>query len=207
VERGAWLEPGAVALRTEGERTLRLPLPAVPLPHPENLLAALLAAVALGADPAKALGALLTFRALPHRGERVECPGPVTWINDSKATNPHAACAALATVDAPILWIAGGREKGLRYDALADRAEGRVRVALLVGEAAPALAEALAGRVPCETVGTLEAAVRRAHALAEPGDVVLLSPACASFDQFRNFEERGDRFRAAVHALPRETPR
>jgi len=200
VDQGGWVEGGALALRL-GETTERFSVePATHLPHAANLLAAVLAAAALGADPAKALEALVSFRPLRHRCEVIRTIAGVTWINDSKATNPQAAVAALEQQSAPVLWIAGGRDKGVSYAPLADAAHGRVRTALLIGEAAQALAEALPG-VTCQRVADLESAVKRAGQLAEPGDVVLLSPACASFDQFVGFEERGDRFRAAVDDL------
>jgi UDP-N-acetylmuramoylalanine--D-glutamate ligase len=125
----------------------------------------------------------------------------VHFVNDSKATNPGAACAALQRFAAPIVWIAGGRDKGLDFAPLADAARGRVRTALLVGEASESLERALGDAVASERVGDVETAVHRAAQLAEPGDVVLLSPACASFDQFRSFEERGEHFRRAVANL------
>ena len=201
VDQGGWIESGVLALRL-GETTERFPLePATHLPHRANLLAALVAAAALGADPAKALAALVDFRPLPHRCELIRRLAGVTFVNDSKATNPAAAVAALTGQTSPVVWIAGGRDKGVCYAALAEAAQSRVRTALLIGEATDALAEALGGSVAWERAGDLEAAVARAQRLAQPGDVVLLSPACSSFDQFANFEERGERFRAAVNAL------
>jgi len=203
-EKGAWWDGGAIVLRAGGE-DIRLPLEGVELGrghHRENAVAALLAASAAGADPFKATLALASFEGLPHRGELVQRIGGVAWINDSKATNPAAALAALTSQSAPVIWIAGGRDKGLAFEALAGAARGRVRAALLIGEAAGKIAGALADRVASERVGTLEEAVHRAHSLAEPGDAVLLAPACTSLDQFRNFEERGDRFKQLVHALP-----
>jgi UDP-N-acetylmuramoylalanine--D-glutamate ligase len=122
-------------------------------------------------------------------------------VNDSKGTNPGAACRALEGFARPLVWIAGGRDKGLDFSELAACAQGRVRAAVLIGEAAGKLADALAGRVPVHRAAAIDEAVRRAAELARPGDVVLLSPACASQDQFRDFEERGERFRRAVAAL------
>jgi UDP-N-acetylmuramoylalanine--D-glutamate ligase len=203
-ERGAWWDGAAMVLRLGGE-DIRLPLEGVQLGrghHRENALAALLAASAAGADPSKAVRALASFTGLPHRGEPVGRIGGVDWINDSKATNPGAALAALTSQTAPVVWIAGGRDKGLAFEALAEAARGHVRAALLIGEAAGKIAQALTDHVACQRVGTLEEAVHRAHSLAEPGDVVVLAPACASFDQFADFEDRGDQFRQLVHALP-----
>lgn len=204
VERGAWWDAGAPVLADE-EGLLRLPLgdsAQAARAGPENLLAALLAVRALGADPARGLAALAAFAPLPHRMERVAERGGVAWIDDSKATNPGAAARALASQGAPVIWIAGGRDKGLPFASLAETAAGRVRHALLIGEAAEKIAAALRPRVEAELVSKLEDAVARAAALARPGDVVLLSPACASFDQFASFEERGQRFRDAVERLP-----
>ena len=102
------------------------------------------------------------------------------------------------------MWIAGGRDKGLDFRELAEAAQGRVRAAMLIGEAAGKLETRARGRLPVHDAGTLERAVALAAQLAQPGDVVLLAPACASFDQFRGYEERGERFRAAVDALAEE---
>jgi UDP-N-acetylmuramoylalanine--D-glutamate ligase len=206
VARGACWDGDAVLLRLEGA-PLRIPLEGLPRPTGplrENLLAALLAAHALGAEPTKALGALASFQTLPHRTEWVAERAGVRFVNDSKATNPGAAVAALALETRPIVWIAGGKDKGLDFGELREAPLAGVRVALLIGAAAKRIAEALRGKVAVEEAGTLEAAVPRAAALARPGDVVLLSPACASFDQFRNFEHRGERFRELVRALPAE---
>jgi len=208
VTRGACWDGDAVVLRGVG-MAQRIALEGLPRPSGplrENLLAALLAAIALDAEPSKALSALAGFRALPHRCELVAERGGVRWVNDSKATNPSATVPALALATGPLLWIAGGKDKGLDYFALAEAPLRGVRRLLLIGAAAPRIAEALAGRVEIESVGTLEAAVARAAALARPGDMVLLSPACSSFDQFRNFEHRGERFRELVRALCEESP-
>ena len=209
VSRGACWDGDAVLLRTDGAAQ-RIALEGLPRPSGplrENLLAALLAAVALDAEPRKALSALAGFRGLPHRCELVAERSGVRWVNDSKATNPSATLPALALATAPLLWIAGGKDKGLDYGALAEAPLRGVRRVLLIGAAAPRIAEALAGRVEIESVGTLEAAVARAAELARPGDMVLLSPACASFDQFRNFEHRGERFRELVGALSEDQSR
>jgi UDP-N-acetylmuramoylalanine--D-glutamate ligase len=206
VAEGAWWEAGAIALARDGriERLGTDDLAGGALPPRENVLAALLAATSAGAEPRRALAALADWSGLPHRLETVAVRGGVAFVDDSKATNPGAAEFALDAQRAPVVWIAGGRDKELSFDALAERARGRVRRALLVGEAAGKIARALEGRVPYEQVGTVEAAVRRAAELAAPGDVVLLAPGCASFDQFKSYAERGERFRAAVLALGEE---
>jgi UDP-N-acetylmuramoylalanine--D-glutamate ligase len=205
LERGACLDAGAALLHEPGRAPLRIPLDALRLAgahNRENALAALAAVWAFGADVGRAAFALATFEGLPHRAEAVATLGGVRFVNDSKGTNPGAATRALeGFAGHPLVWIAGGRDKGLDFSELAACAQGRVRAAILIGEAADKLAAALAGRVEVERAAGLEQAVRRAGELARPGDVVLLSPACASQDQFRDFAERGERFRRAVAAL------
>jgi len=203
LERGLFWDGTAALWRDEaGVRRFALDgLRLAGLHNLENALAALAAVVALGADPERALDALPAFRALPHRCEPVARRAGVLFVDDSKATNPGAAQRSLEGFDAPVWWIAGGRDKGLDFGPLADAAAGRVRGALLVGECADKLAAALAGRVQAEVAGSVEEAVRRAAARARPGDVVLLAPACASFDQFSDYAERGRAFRRAVEAL------
>ena len=171
----------------------------------ENVAAALLALCSLEdelpIDLERAATALPAFEGLPHRCVPVARIGDVTWYDDSKATNLGAAARALESRTTPIVWIAGGKHKGADLAPLAESARGRVRVALLIGEAAAELERALAGQVPCERVGDLAKAVARAAELARPGDSVLLAPACASFDQFKSFEDRGRQFAAAVKRL------
>ncbi|MCP5070438.1 MAG: UDP-N-acetylmuramoyl-L-alanine--D-glutamate ligase [bacterium] len=206
VERGASCD-GTCFIWSDGDKHLRVPLPGgQPLREPlrSNALAAWLTACLLGADPVRALGALGGFRALPHRLERVALRDDVEWIDDSKATNPGAAVRALEGMARPTIWIAGGRDKGLPFEELADARLGRVKRVLLVGEAAASMARALGTRATCEQTGTLEAAVARAAELARPGDAILLAPACASFDQFASFEERGERFAQLVADLDTE---
>jgi UDP-N-acetylmuramoylalanine--D-glutamate ligase len=138
--------------------------------------------------------------------EQVAVIGGVRYVNDSKATNVEAAARALACYDA-IYWIAGGQAKGEGLDDILPWAS-RVRHAFLIGEAEDVFAAALDGAFPLTRCGDLATALRAAHALAQKegpdGAVVLLSPACASFDQWRNFEERGDRFRALVREIAAE---
>ena len=127
--------------------------------------------------------------------------GGATFVDDSKATNPGAAIRSLESFAAPVVWIAGGRGKGLDFSELAETAVRRAHAAVLMGESAAILARALGGRLTAERVDSLEQAVERAAALAREGDVVLLAPACASQDQFRDYRERGERFAAAVSKL------
>jgi UDP-N-acetylmuramoylalanine--D-glutamate ligase len=140
---------------------------------------------------------------LPHRVRDVCLRAGVRYVDDSKATNPAAAIASLLAQTAPIVWLAGGRNKGLEFGELADAARrARVRQALVYGESAAELELALTGACPVERVATLAQAVTRAAAHARAGDVVLLAPACASFDQFTSFEERGRCFAELACALP-----
>jgi UDP-N-acetylmuramoylalanine--D-glutamate ligase len=206
LSHGAWFDAGAVVLRDEGGLSRRISLDGLQLAglhNLENTVAALAAAWAAGAEPERAAAALAGFRGLPHRMEEVARVAGVLYVNDSKATNPSAARRSLASSETPVVWIAGGRDKGLDFGPLAEAAAGRVRAAVLLGEAAGKLEDALAGHVESHSVSCLEQAVRAAARLARAGDVVLLAPACASQDQFRDFEERGERFRAAVAALDR----
>jgi UDP-N-acetylmuramoylalanine--D-glutamate ligase len=204
LERGVWFDAGAVVLRERDETTIRVPLEGMRLygaHNRENTAAALAAATGAGADPVKAATALPAFAGLHHRAESVGRVRGVSFVNDSKATNPGAALRALMSFSEPLVWIAGGADKGLDFRELAEVAVGRVRTAVLIGESAAKLEQALAGRVDVRRAPSLEEAVDRAAEAAREGDVVLLSPACASWDQFRDFEERGERFRAAVGAL------
>jgi UDP-N-acetylmuramoylalanine--D-glutamate ligase len=139
------------------------------------------------------------FPGVPHRLELIAEIGGVRYVNDSKATNVGAALRALAAYDPPVLLIAGGRAKGESFRRLGRAAQGKVRCAFLIGEAAPELAGALP--VHSEVSVDLARAVAAAARAAGPGDVVLLSPACASYDQFRDFEERGEEFRRLVQNL------
>ena len=166
-----------------------------------NALAALAMAEALGLQPAGLLDALAAFPGLPHRAEWVAEHGGVTWINDSKGTNVGAAVAAILGMDGPVVLIAGGDGKGADFQPLADAARGRVRAAVLLGRDAALIERVLEGICPSVRVTGIEAAVAEAARLAEPGDTVLLSPACASTDMYRDYTERGGRFAVAARGL------
>ena len=211
LEHGAWLDAGCVLLREPGGDVTRVALDGMPLSgghNRENTVAALATAWAAGADPKRAVSALASFRGLPHRMQSVGRVKGVLYVDDSKATNPGAALRSLASFATPVIWIAGGRDKGLDFAPLAELAGERVRAAVLVGEAAGKLKDALADRVAVHAAASLDEAVQAAARLAHSGDVVLLAPACASQDQFRDFAERGDRFQEAVARLePGDAPR
>ncbi len=174
--------------------------PALQGPHnAQNALAGIAACEALGIDRAAIDQGLESFPGLPHRMERIATRNGVAFVNDSKATNPESTAPALAAFPR-IHWILGGVAKTDSLEACRP-GFGHIVRAYTIGEAGPLFARLLEGEMPVEPSGTLEAAVRAAAGHAQPGETVLLSPACASFDQFRDFEARGDAFRAAVEAL------
>jgi UDP-N-acetylmuramoylalanine--D-glutamate ligase len=174
--------------------------PSLQGPHnAQNALAAIAVAQALGVSEADIDRGLATFTGLPHRMEKVAEVNGVTFVNDSKATNPESTAPALAAFP-HVHWIVGGKGKGEDLDACAPHFDHVVR-AYTIGASGPVFARALEGKVPIEQAETLEAAVASAARQAQPGDTVLLSPAAASFDQFRDYEHRGDVFRDTVGAL------
>jgi len=170
----------------------------------ENALAALAATLPLGVTPEAAVETLRTFRGLPHRTALVRTVNGVGWWNDSKGTNVDATLKSLEGFeDRRVHLILGGKDKGDDFARLGPLASRKARRILAIGVAAPAIAKALGSLpgVPLEVVATLEKAVENAASHGEPGDAVLLSPACASFDQFRDFEHRGEVFESLVNAL------
>jgi UDP-N-acetylmuramoylalanine--D-glutamate ligase len=170
-----------------------------------NACAAALCARLAGVPHADIVAVLHSFSGLPHRMVHVADVDGVAFYDDSKATNVGASVAAidgLAPRVGKIVLIAGGKDKGGDYATLRERMAQSGRGVVLIGEARPIIARALAGAAyPIEEADSLEAAVAQAAALAKPGDAVLLAPACASFDMFRSYAHRGDVFQAAVHAL------
>ena len=168
----------------------------------EDAAAAAAVALAYGVEPTVVAAALASFRQAPHRGEVVASVDGVRFIDNSKATNVHAAAAAIDAAGSVVL-IAGGRAKGADLSPLREHAGG-VRAVIAIGEAAAAVVDVFDGVAPTSTADSIEDAVRHAFAAALPGDAVLLAPACASWDQFRSYAERGDRFAAAVRSLHAE---
>jgi UDP-N-acetylmuramoylalanine--D-glutamate ligase len=166
-----------------------------------NALAALLASRLAGATPAEARAGLLAFKPLAHRMELVADADGVAYYDDSKGTNVSAVVAALDGFARPVVLIAGGRDKGGDYAPLADVLARVGRAAVLIGEAAEKIQAALRGQVKTERAATMEDAVAIARRLAQPGDAVVLSPACSSFDMFRDYSHRAEVFRAAVARL------
>ncbi|RTQ45424.1 UDP-N-acetylmuramoyl-L-alanine--D-glutamate ligase [Hymenobacter gummosus] len=203
------------AARYRSETTLRLDVPQVQDDGPEdvsiarspliglhnrqNMAAAVLAARVAGLSPAQIEAGLPTFSNAEHRLQPVGEIGGAQFINDSKATNVEAAWYALDGVKAPLIWIAGGTDKGNDYSTLVPLAREKVKALICLGVDNAKLRAAFDGVVPLvEETQDVRQAVRRAAALAQPGDVVLLSPACASFDLFKNYEDRGRQFAQAV---------
>jgi UDP-N-acetylmuramoylalanine--D-glutamate ligase len=163
-----------------------------------NALAALLASRLAGASRAEARAGLLAFKPLAHRMELVATAGDVAYYDDSKGTNVSAVVAALDGFARRVVLIAGGRDKGGDYAPLAATLARVGRAAVLIGEAADKMQAAFAGALPVERAPTMDAAVDAARRLAQPGDAVVLSPACSSFDMFRDYKHRAEVFRAAV---------
>ncbi|MFI6941023.1 UDP-N-acetylmuramoyl-L-alanine--D-glutamate ligase [Streptomyces sp. NPDC050418] len=183
-----------------------------PAPHNiANALAAAALARAYGVQPAAVREGLRAFRPDAHRIAHVEDVAGVAYVDDSKATNTHAAQASLAAYES-IVWIAGGLAKGATFDELVQKSAKRLRAAVLIGADRALIAEALARHAPDVPVvdlertdtGAMSAAVREAARLAEPGDTVLMAPACASMDMFVNYNKRGEAFADAVRALAAE---
>jgi UDP-N-acetylmuramoylalanine--D-glutamate ligase len=202
--------PRLEAWEADGELVLAgsplLPAQDVPLPGVHmrsNVLAAAIAARLAGAEPEAIAAGIRSFRGVTHRLETIVERDGVRWVNDSQATIPAAAIAALeAFSPSPIVLIAGGQGKGLDYGAFADAIAGRSRAAILIGETADELERLIAGRIPVRRAASMDEAVILAADVARPGDIALLSPAATSFDMFADYAARGDAFRSAVDALP-----
>jgi UDP-N-acetylmuramoylalanine--D-glutamate ligase len=201
---GGWVDGDSLCVRLPGGPIEYYPaqLPGLVGRHnQENALAALLAARLAGALPAEARLALVAFRPLPHRMELVGDFNDIEFYDDSKGTNVGAVVAALDGFPRKVVLIAGGKDKGGSYAALAQVMRRQGRAAVLIGEAAPKLRAALEGVVPVEMASDMDEAVQLAAGMAERGDAVVLSPACSSFDMFRDYAHRADVFRSAVQTL------
>ena len=168
----------------------------------ENVLASMAITSTYGVRSSTLTSVISEFRGVEHRIEYVASVRGVTFFNDSKATNVDSAIKAVASFDHNIILILGGRDKGAPYEPLIEAMKGKVKHVLLIGEASAKIAAAMDNRFPVTQVSSLEDAVREGATIGEPGDVVLLSPACASFDMFDNYEHRGRVFKKAVQELP-----
>jgi len=202
---GVFIYDGWIVAKLNGSTERICPVTAITLRgqhNVENVLAATACALWTGMAPAAIRRGIAAFRGVPHRIERVHDDRGVVYYNDSKGTNVDSTIKALESFTEPIVLIAGGKGKGQDFGPLAEAARGRVRRAILIGEDGGRIQAAFeATGMSAESADTLEDAVRRAREAARVGDVVLLSPACASFDMFRNYEHRGDVFKAVVRAL------
>ncbi|AKQ64403.1 UDP-N-acetylmuramoylalanine--D-glutamate ligase [Myxococcus hansupus] len=167
----------------------------------QNAMAAALLARLGGVASGAVQAGLDGYPGLPHRLESVRMLDGVEWVNDSKATNVDSVLVALRAFAGGVWLIAGGKGKGAPYAPMVDAGRGKVNGVLTIGDDADTLAQAYAGAAQVHACGTLDRAVAKARELTRPGDTVLLSPACASFDQFKNFEDRGESFKRLVEAL------
>jgi UDP-N-acetylmuramoylalanine--D-glutamate ligase len=202
-EEGGWVDAaGHLCLRISGTETRLLhhsELRMLGSHNRANALAAAVAAASAGASTEAITDGLRSFAGLEHRLEVVAEAGGVLWINDSKATNVTSTDVALGSMERPVVLLLGGRHKGEPYTALLDSARGRVRRVIAYGEAEQRIADDLAAHVPVDRVsGDFATVIAHAARVAEPGDAVLLSPACASFDMFGDYEARGAAFKALV---------
>jgi UDP-N-acetylmuramoylalanine--D-glutamate ligase len=180
----------------------------IPLPgthNVENVLAAVTAARLAGVDANKIGDAVRSFKGVEHRLEFVAEIGGVLYYNDSKATNVDATLKALDAFPGRILVILGGKDKGSDYTVLREPLREKAILVLLIGAAAEKIESQITGSVTTERAGTLDYAVQMASRSAQPGDIVLLAPACASFDQFQNFEQRGQIFKDLVRGIDQRT--
>jgi len=168
----------------------------------ENLMATLAVGMARGLSFRQMVPPLCAYEPRPHRCEFVREVGGVMYVNDSKATNLDAVEKALRAQTKPVILIAGGKDKGFTFDPLRSLVKGSVKSTVLIGEMAESIKRSWSGVVKSEIANSLADAVERAHALAEPGEVVLFSPGTSSFDMFKSYADRGDEFRALVQTLP-----
>lgn len=206
VTHGAWIDGDTLRIMEDGHETASFSLARSPLPglhNQENIAAACLAVRAHGATDAGIQKILDTFTGLSHRMEPVGTCRGVRFVNDSKATNVDAVNRALDGVDGPVILIMGGQNKNCDFRQLREKVQARVKILVTMGEARDDIAAALAGAPGSGilAVHTLAEAVEKAFLAAHQGDTVLLSPGCASFDQFSGYAQRGDRFREVVKTL------
>ncbi len=169
----------------------------------ENVMAALAVGLARGLTFEQMLPPLHAYEPRPHRCEFVREVGGVAYINDSKATNLDAVEKALLSQNRKVILIAGGKDKGFTFETLRPLVAEKSRTVILIGEMATRICQDWKDAVPCEIANSLADAVERAHAVARSGEVVLFSPGTSSFDMFKSYADRGDQFRALVHALPK----
>ena len=202
--QGAFLRGEEIVFRHDGAEEVILKQSEIPLPgahNLENVLAAVVAARLTGAQPKEIAKAVRSFAGVEHRLEFVAEHNGVRYYNDSKATNVDATLKALDAFPGRILIILGGKDKGSDYTVLLTPLHEKAILALLIGAAADKIEKQIQGSVAIERAGTIHRAVEIASRAAQPGDIVLLAPACASFDQFEDYEHRGRVFKQLVHEL------
>lgn len=207
VAQGAFVKGSEIVFRRDGKEEAILKLADIPLPgahNVENVLAAVAATRFAGAEPAAIAKGVRSFAGVEHRLEFVAEIAGVRYYNDSKATNVDATLKALDAFPGRILIILGGKDKGSDYTLLQAPLREKAILALLIGAASEKIEKQIAGSVAIERAETIERAVETAAHAARPGDIVLLAPACASFDQFENYEHRGRVFKELVHQLERQ---
>jgi UDP-N-acetylmuramoylalanine--D-glutamate ligase len=198
----AWYDRAARLLRLGGDALLRREeLHLLGDHNVANALAAALAVHEAGVPPVRLAEGLRSFQALPHRLELVRDVASVRWINDSKATNIASTVVAVEAMDRPFVLLLGGRHKGEPYTRLAPLLKDRCRLVIAYGESGSLVEQDLRGQVPLERGTTFADVIARARRAARPGDAVLLSPACSSYDMFKNYEERGAIFRRLVEEM------
>lgn len=204
LSQGIFHRDGCITFRWEGreERFSTAGFKLQGVHNIDNVMAALAATLLMGCAADKALAAVNGFSGLPHRMEFVRSVNGVSYYEDSKGTNVGSVVKSLESFAGGVTLIAGGKDKGGDYSPLAGLVKERVRHLILLGEAKERINGALGALTSTHLVGSLDEAVAMAHQLTEPGGVVLFSPACSSFDMFKNYEERGERFKALVRALP-----
>lgn len=208
LSQGVYVENDHVVVADQGKKTVICPVKSIGIPGPHNLenaLAAVAATYSMGVDKTVIADTLKSFKGVEHRLEFVAEINGVTFINDSKGTNCDAAMKALQSFTQPLILIAGGKDKGTSFDDFAVLATEKTREIILMGETMNKISQSLekAGCGTPYTANSMKEAIDKAYNLAEPGDVVLLSPACSSFDMFNSYEHRGEIFKAEVERLRR----
>jgi len=208
VEQGSFVRDGNIHFRRETSDVVIMPVSEIPLKgghNLENVLSSACAGVLMRCEPERIRDAVREFKAVEHRLEYVATIAGVEYYNDSKATNVDATIKALESFPANVHLILGGKDKGSDYITLNDLLRQRVKCVYTIGAAAEKIESQIRGQVRVVSSGTIESAIKRASAAAQPGDIVLLAPACASFDQFQNYEHRGRIFKELVLALQRSS--
>jgi len=203
-DRQCFIEDGRIVAEMPGQGGLSFELDRFILPgihNHANVMAAILAALAIDTPPDAIQEGIDGFKGLSHRIELVDKLRGVAFYDDSKATNIDAAIKSITSFSGPVVLIAGGRHKGSDYLPLVNAVQGRVKAAVFMGESSALLAEAFDGKIPWSQAGSMDDAVSIAYDWAREGDVVLLAPACSSFDMFRDYEQRGMAFQEAVRRI------